>query len=578
LSRHLEEGGIPTREKCDSIKANTLSDLAATGYYVVEMHSNSDAQLLREYAEHGTEAAFTEVVTRNTNLVYSAALRQVNSPDIAAEVAQCVFVGLAQGARSLAGRLAEDASLAGWLCRSARNVSLNLRRDEFRRHSREREAMEDLNPISETAPDWERLRPVLDDAMSKLIESDYDALVIRFFRNQDFRSVGLALGVSADTARKRVSRALDKLREHLSRRGITTTDAALSMVLAANAVQAAPLGLASAISSAAALAQTALPGSTAIAITTITKNIAMTTIQKALIATTLAASVGTGIYETRRASSLQEQAQTLLLQQGSLTSQNQQLQEERDDAATRLAAAQHGGGQPRRDLSELLKLRAEVTKLRGDSQELAQLKATINSDPTESIAKSWMTRVKQLDQRLGQMPGQTIPELQFLTGQDWLNAVKDSKQLESDADFAQALGALRDSARSEFAAMVQGALRSYAQANGGQPPTDLSQLQPYFPSPVDDSVLQRYQLAQSGVVTEIPTPLGDQDDHYYQIGADDIGSTSGSVAENTLQPALQAFAAANNGQKPTDPSQLLPYVTTPAQQAVIQKMIQNGHP
>src|SRR6185436_6417322 len=109
------------------------------------MHTRADAQLLREYAEHGTEAAFTELVSRHTNLVYSAALRQVGSPDIAAEVAQCVFIGLAQGARSLSHRLADDASLAGWLCRSARNVSLNLRRNEFRRHSRERLAMEDLN-------------------------------------------------------------------------------------------------------------------------------------------------------------------------------------------------------------------------------------------------------------------------------------------------------------------------------------------------------------------------------------------------------------------------------------------------
>ena len=539
------------------------------------MHAQADAQLLREYAEHGTEAAFTELVSRHTNLVYSAALRQAASPDIAAEVAQCVFIGLAQGARSLSIRLAEDASLAGWLCRSARNVSLNLRRNEFRRHSRERLAMEDLNPMSETAPDWARLRPVLDDAMSELEESDYDALVMRFFRNQDLRSVGLALGVSDDTAQKRISRALDKLRDHLSQRGITTTAVALSIVLSANAVQAAPIGLAVTISTAAAFAGTALHTSTAIAAT---KIIAMTTLQKALIVITLAAIAGTGIYEARRASLWQAQTQALLLQQDSLTKQNQQLQEERDAAATKLATAQHETGQPHRDQSELLKLRAEVTKLRSDSRELAQLKATIENDPTESIAKSWLTRVNQLKQRLGQMPGQTIPELQFLTDQDWLNAAKDSKKLDTDADFALAFSALRASAKNEFAGMVQSALRGYAQANNGQPPTDLPQLQPYFASPADGSVLQRYQLAQTGMVTERPTPLGDQDDVYYQISADSISSTRGSVAENILQPTLQAFAAANNGQKPTDPSQLLPYVTTPAQQTVIQKLIQNGHP
>src|SRR5271155_2417183 len=105
---------------------------------MIRMQTKSDAQLLREYAQQGMEAAFTEIVTRHTNLVYSAALRQVDSPDIAAEVAQSVFIGLAQGARLLSKRLAEDASLAGWLCRSARNVSLNHRRDEFRRHSREK--------------------------------------------------------------------------------------------------------------------------------------------------------------------------------------------------------------------------------------------------------------------------------------------------------------------------------------------------------------------------------------------------------------------------------------------------------
>src|SRR6266516_4718447 len=231
------------------------------------MQPKSDAQLLREYAENGAESAFAEIVARHTNLVYSAALRQVESPDIAAEVAQSAFIGLARGARSLSRKLAENASLAGWLCRSARNISLNLRRDEFRRHSRERQAMENLDSIPDAPPDWERLRPVLDEAMAELSEPDYDALLIRFFKNQDLRSVGVALGVSDDAAQKRVSRALDRLRDLLSQRGIKTSAAALSIILTVNAVQAAPAGLAVTISSAAALAGSAVQTSTAIAAT-----------------------------------------------------------------------------------------------------------------------------------------------------------------------------------------------------------------------------------------------------------------------------------------------------------------------
>ena len=272
------------------------------------MQTPSDARLLRDYAKHGKESAFAELIARHTNLVYSAALRQVESPDAAAEVAQQTFIGLARGAQTLSRKLAEDASLAGWLCRSARNLALNLRRDEFRRHSRERQAMAQRDPTPETAPDWEQLRPVLDEAMSELNEPDYDALVMRFYENQDLRAVGQALGLSDNAAQKRVARALDKLRELFSRRGITTSAAALSIALSANAVQAAPVGLAFTISSAVALGGTTI-ASTATA--TAIKTIAMTTLQKTIIGATLAVAIGTGVYEARQVSRLREQNQTL---------------------------------------------------------------------------------------------------------------------------------------------------------------------------------------------------------------------------------------------------------------------------
>jgi len=538
-----------------------------------KMQSKSDAQLLREYARHGAEAAFTEIVARHTNLVYSAALRQTESPDMAADIAQSVFIGLAQSARTLSPRLPEEASVAGWLCRSARNVSLNLRRDEFRRHSRERLAMDELNSNSETAPDWERLRTVLDEAMSELDECDYDALVMRYFRNQDLRSVGQALGVSDDTAQKRVSRALDKLHHGLIKRGITTTAAAVSLVLSTHAVQAAPAGLVATISAAAALAGSAIHTSTAIAVT---KNIIMTTLQKALVATTLAVAVGTGIYEAHRASNLQEQAQKLQLQQDSLA---QQLQAERDAASNALAAAQRQTGQTHSDMSELLKLRAEVTRLRGDARKLAQLKsgaASTQDDPTASEANSWLQRVKKLRDKVEQMPGQRIPEFQFLTDQDWLDAARKPKELETDADFSQALRQLRDAARHEFASMVGDAIGSYAKANNGQLPGDFSQLNPYFTSSVDDSVLQGYDFSQPGTVTSKSGSLIDQDGNFYssriQISPNSVSiSTSG---EDGLHQAIQAFLAANNGASLTDPSQLAPYVQTPDEQATLQKIIQ----
>jgi RNA polymerase sigma factor (sigma-70 family) len=496
-----------------------------------EMQLKSDARLLREYAESGSESAFAELVTRHTDLVYSAALRQVSSSDLACDIAQNVFTSLARGARTLAGKLNPEASLAGWLCRCTRNLALNLRRDDFRRHSRERQAMETLHPSPETAPDWDRLCPLLDEAISGLKDADHDALVLRFFKNHDLRSVGLALGVSDDTAQKRVDRALEKLREHFAKRGITTTAAALSVVIAANAVQAAPVGLAVTISTAAALAGTAVVTT---ATATAVKTIAMTTLQKTLITATIAAAVGTGIYEARQASALRNQVQTLQQQQEApLAEQIQQLQRERNDAANRLASLANEMERARGNSTELLRLRAEVTRLSGDSQELAQLKsadAQKANDPMDSATKELVAKVNLLKQRLDQRPETKIPELQYLSGQDWLRLVQEARLRQENPGDEQVLWALstvRSAAKQQFAYWMGPSLRNYAQANGGQLPTDVSQLKPYFSFPVDDATLQRYQMLKAGNVSDLQpgelvvaekAPVDDQYDTLWQIG------------------------------------------------------------
>src|SRR5205085_9359793 len=119
----------------------------------------------------------------------------------------------------------------------------------------------------------------------------------------------------------------------------------------ANAVQAAPAGLAITISSAAALAGTSI-ATTAIA--TSTKAIAMTTLQKTFIAAALTAAIGTSIYEANKASTLQTQVQTLEQRQIPLAVQNPQLTRERDDATRQLAALRDENGRLARDQAELL--------------------------------------------------------------------------------------------------------------------------------------------------------------------------------------------------------------------------------
>src|ERR1700677_3920536 len=202
-----------------------------------------DSELLHRFARTNSEDAFAELVKRHVNLVYSAALRQVNGDEHSAkDVAQTVFTDLARKAGSLARR----ENLAGWLYTSAHFAAAKIARTQNRRRDREETFMRE--PVNETAPDadWEKIRPALDDAMHELKESDRAAILLRYFENRPFAEVGTKLGLNENAARMRVERALEKLRAIFTKRGITTV-ATIAAVISANAVQTAPANLAAAL-------------------------------------------------------------------------------------------------------------------------------------------------------------------------------------------------------------------------------------------------------------------------------------------------------------------------------------------
>jgi RNA polymerase sigma factor (sigma-70 family) len=201
----------------------------------------SDGELLGRYVRDQSDDAFAELVGRHLNLVYSAALRQVDGDAHTAEdIAQRVFTELARQARSLQ----EHPTLAGWLHTTTRQIAGHHRRSGQRRARREQEAyaMQEQTPTSET-DEWRQLRPVLDEAMQELPESDRLALLLRFFEGQELRRVGEVLGLTENAARMRVQRALEKLQQILTRKRIGITAAGLATVLTAHTVTAAPASL-----------------------------------------------------------------------------------------------------------------------------------------------------------------------------------------------------------------------------------------------------------------------------------------------------------------------------------------------
>jgi RNA polymerase sigma factor (sigma-70 family) len=284
------------------------------------MPESDDIALLKAYVEGHSEPAFTALVERHVNLVYSAALRGVGNPQAAEEIAQAVFMILARKAKSLAGgwpqrlvaavRFRGDGgvaatSLSGWLYQTARLTAANYLRGEIRRQKREQEAqMQTI--LNEPEPEaWPQIAPLLDDAMGRLGEKDRNAIVLRFFENKNLREVGAALGASEDAAKMRVNRALEKLRNFLAKHGVIHSNLAIAAAVSAHSVHAAPIGLAKTISAAVAIKGAAVSGSTLTLVKGALKIMAWTKAKTAVVAATaviLATGTTTIVIKTRATS------------------------------------------------------------------------------------------------------------------------------------------------------------------------------------------------------------------------------------------------------------------------------------
>ena len=209
-----------------------------------------DATLLRQFIATRDHHAFAQLARRHVDLVYSAARRQLRDDAFAQDVTQQVFVLLAEKAAAIR----DGEAIAGWLLVTTRYVALNSIRAEARRRRHEREAAvmhHERQSESSPAAAWDQIAPLLDDAVARLKREDRDALALRYFQGRSVADVAAALGISQAAAQKRLSRALEKLRERFARRGVTTSADALASVLMANALVVAPAALGTPVAGAA---------------------------------------------------------------------------------------------------------------------------------------------------------------------------------------------------------------------------------------------------------------------------------------------------------------------------------------
>ena len=205
----------------------------------------TDQQLLAAFAARRDESAFAELVRRHLDWVRTAAARRTGDAHAADDVAQAVFIALAAKAASLP----RDRPLSPWLFRATRYAAAKAVRAAGRRRHHERRAVP-MTPDADRESQWEQLAPQLDDGLARLRAADRQVLLLRFFERKSLADVAAAVGTSEEAARKRVDRAVDRLRAALNPPA-GTSPAGLATLLTAHAVAPAPAGFADRVKAAA---------------------------------------------------------------------------------------------------------------------------------------------------------------------------------------------------------------------------------------------------------------------------------------------------------------------------------------
>lgn len=364
-----------------------------------QVNQKTDSDLLRDYAENGSEAAFAELVRRHIGLVYSVALRVVVDTHLAEDVTQATFTAFAREARHLLGRT----FLSNWLHRTASNQAAKLVRGEMRRRAREQEASVMQALPREPDPQWQQIVPMLDAALNKLAEVNRAAILLRYFEKKTASQIGAALQVSEEAAQKRVTRAVERLRGLLARSGVALSTTTLAGLIATQAVVAAPAGLSTSISAAALAGGAAVGG---ITLTTL-KVILMSKLKVSAVSALVVAGVATPLV-------LQHQAVTRLRGENAALQeaarQANVLRGENEKLTGQLGDARQSQSLTKSQFAELLRLRGEVGPLRRDSQELARLRAT------------------QLAEQAAAAPTQPVPPHNFIPAAGWANVGADKPE------------------------------------------------------------------------------------------------------------------------------------------------------
>jgi RNA polymerase sigma factor (sigma-70 family) len=403
-----------------------------------------DAALLRSVAEHGDEYSLGVLIDRHMRFVYSVALRRVNGDThFAQDVSQQVLVDMGLKAKALS----EHPALKAWLFTATRYAAGKLMKSEQRRRVREEtQSMNEFHGQDTPPVEWDRLRPVLDEALERLGNRERRAVIQRFFEGLTFGQIGKSEGISEDGARLRVNRALGKMAAFMKKGGIESTAAALALGLTGEAAASVPPAVADAVTQGTlGILRSAPAAGAAVGM------ISATASSKAALGVSAALVIMTAIAWQQWSVERERVRELDGLQQ----------QLDRDRSEVRSLLHQRAVG------------RTNLQRLAPSSEEVLTSRVTALRD--------WFAR----------NPAYELPEMRLLTDADWVGFVFEQPEIDAEEDLWPVASELRAKAIVAGVDAVQAALVRYVTAGANPPLTDANQLLA-FSSSLDADILSRY--------------------------------------------------------------------------------------
>jgi RNA polymerase sigma factor (sigma-70 family) len=187
----------------------------------------ADGQLLERFVRSRDEAAFEVLVWRHGPMIWGLCRRLLRQDSDAEDAFQATFLTLLRKAASISKR----ASVASWLYKVAYRVALAARARAAKRASQEQAVVTESMAAVEQDPVWRDLRPVLDEEVNRLPEKYRVPFLLCYLEGKTLDEAAEQLGCPRGTVGTRLARARERLRGRLTRRGVTLSVGALSLVL-----------------------------------------------------------------------------------------------------------------------------------------------------------------------------------------------------------------------------------------------------------------------------------------------------------------------------------------------------------